>query len=40
MKNLFIGLFTIIIVFQSKAQQVYWNCFNIIGDNPTELVSA
>ena len=40
MKNLFIGLFTIIIVFQSKAQQVYWNCFNIVVDNPTELVTA
>ena len=39
MKKLFIGMVMILFSFQSFSQQVYWNCFNIVVESPTEFAT-
>ena len=39
MKKLFIGLVMIFLSFQSFSQQVYWQCFNMVVDSPTEVAT-
>jgi len=39
MKKLSIGLLLILFSFQSFSQQVYWQCFNMVVDSPTEFAT-
>ena len=39
MKNLSIGFVMIFFSFQSFSQQVYWQCFNMVVDSPTEVAT-
>ena len=39
MKKTLIGLVMIFLSYQSFSQQVYWQCFNIVVDSPTEFAT-
>lgn len=39
MKKILIGLVMIFLSFQSFSQQVYWQCFNMVVDSPTEVAT-
>ena len=40
MKNIFIGLILILFSFQSKAQQITWQCSNVVIENPAAFLSV
>ena len=40
MRNILFGLMLILFSFQSKAQQITWQCSNVIIDNPAAFVSV
>ena len=40
MKNTFLGMVTLLFTIQLNAQQVTWQCYNVVVDNPAALTSV